>query len=155
MHARARRLLRPRAAEVVEAIPDPFVQVVRDACTSRRLSGRLALIGDAAAVARPHTGAGALKATSEAMVLGNALRKFADLDTAFRAWAEETHPRSQETYRLGRALGCALVLETPEWDVFDEEMLLDYWNSATAGGRPHYIDVRRVKEQPVASRHSK
>ena len=155
MHARAGRLLRPRAAEVVTAIPDPFVQVVRDACTSRRLFGRLALIGDAAAVARPHTGAGALKATSEAMALGDALGRCDDLDTAFRTWAEETHPRCQETYRLGRALGSALVLETPEWDDFDDEMLLDYWNKATAGGRPHYVDARRAKQQPVAPRHSK
>jgi 2,6-dihydroxypyridine 3-monooxygenase len=82
MRDRADALLRPKVAEVVTALDDPFVQLVVDVRAGRRAVGRLALIGDAACVARPHAGAGALKATEEAIALGRWMSASEDMDTA-------------------------------------------------------------------------
>lgn len=71
--ASARDVLPPPFASVFEAEPQPFVQAIFDMETPRMVNGRIALIGDAAFVARPHTAMGVAKAAGDAMALSRAV----------------------------------------------------------------------------------
>ena len=55
--------------------PQPFLQPIFDVETTRMAVGRVAIIGDAAFLARPHVAAGVTKAAEDAMALANALQR--------------------------------------------------------------------------------
>jgi 2-polyprenyl-6-methoxyphenol hydroxylase-like FAD-dependent oxidoreductase len=69
----AQTLLPPQFRDVLLAEPAPFVQAIFDYETPRMTRGRLALIGDSAFVARPHTAMGVGKAAADALALNHAL----------------------------------------------------------------------------------
>ncbi|WP_111766593.1 FAD binding domain-containing protein [Nakamurella deserti] len=99
LRAAARDTLAPAAAEVVLSTATPYVQVVNDVRSAKMASGRVALLGDAAAAARPHAAAGTAKAAADAWALSAALESAdGDIRTALRKW---------EPAQL--ALGAALV----------------------------------------------
>ena len=74
MRAAAERLLAPQFREVVRMIDEPILQPIYDLETPRMAFGRVAIIGDAAFVARPHVAAGVAKAADDAAALVAALR---------------------------------------------------------------------------------
>ena len=96
--ADARALLPPQFVALTEATPNPFFQPIFDLQSPRVVAGRVALIGDAAFVARPHVGAGVTKAALNAAWLTDALAANAEIDTALAAYD-----------RQARAFGAALV----------------------------------------------
>jgi 2-polyprenyl-6-methoxyphenol hydroxylase-like FAD-dependent oxidoreductase len=65
----ARDLLAPQFAEMLEKTAQPFLQPIYDCCSPQMSFGRVALMGDAAFVARPHVGMGVTKAAEDAMAL--------------------------------------------------------------------------------------
>ena len=69
----ARDLLSPEFAAIVAHTPDPFFQPIYDVEAPRMAFGRVALLGDAAFVARPHCGMGVTKAAADAVELVDAL----------------------------------------------------------------------------------
>ena len=70
--ATARRLVAPQVAEIFARTRQPFFQPIFDLESPRTVFGRVALIGDAAFVARPHVGAGVTKAALDAASLAQA-----------------------------------------------------------------------------------
>lgn len=73
LRADAETLLPPQFRDALLAEPAPFVQAIFDYETPRMTRGRLALIGDSAFVARPHTAMGVGKAAADALALTHAL----------------------------------------------------------------------------------
>jgi 2-polyprenyl-6-methoxyphenol hydroxylase-like FAD-dependent oxidoreductase len=73
MHAAAERLLAPQCRAIVRLIDEPILQPIYDLEIPRMAFGRVAIIGDAAFVARPHVGAGVSKAAEDAATLAEAL----------------------------------------------------------------------------------
>jgi 2-polyprenyl-6-methoxyphenol hydroxylase-like FAD-dependent oxidoreductase len=73
MRAAAERLLAPQFRAVVRMIDEPILQPIYDLETPRMAFGRVAIIGDAAFVARPHVAAGVAKAADDAAALVAAL----------------------------------------------------------------------------------
>jgi 2-polyprenyl-6-methoxyphenol hydroxylase-like FAD-dependent oxidoreductase len=71
----AEALLSPQFAEVVRHTRQPFLQAIFDLESPRIAFERVALIGDAAFVARPHCGMGVTKAAGDAMALADFLRE--------------------------------------------------------------------------------
>lgn len=67
--------------------------------------GRVALVGDAAFIPRPHTAASTSKAAANALSLGQALSRFDDVEAAFRAWEPEQLELGQQLEERGQALG--------------------------------------------------
>jgi 2-polyprenyl-6-methoxyphenol hydroxylase-like FAD-dependent oxidoreductase len=65
----ARDKLAPQFAEMLEKTAQPFLQPIYDFCSTKMAFGRIALMGDAAFVARPHVGMGVTKAAEDAMAL--------------------------------------------------------------------------------------
>lgn len=70
----AREILAPSLRALVEATGNPFVQTIVDWQAPAMRGGRVLLLGDAAAVVRPHTASGTAKAAADAMALADALR---------------------------------------------------------------------------------
>jgi 2,6-dihydroxypyridine 3-monooxygenase len=88
----------PPIADVVTAVPEPFVQVVYDIAVPRMAFGRACLIGDAAFAVRPHAAAGTAKAAADGWALAAELEAAdGDVPAALARWE-----RSQ--LALGRAL---------------------------------------------------
>ena len=73
MRAAAERLLAPQFSAVVRLIEEPMLQPIYDLESPRLAFGRVAIIGDAAFVARPHVAAGVSKAADDAAALAAAL----------------------------------------------------------------------------------
>jgi 2-polyprenyl-6-methoxyphenol hydroxylase-like FAD-dependent oxidoreductase len=73
MRADARRVLSPQFQEVIRLAGQPFLQPIYDIEVPRMAFGRVAIVGDAAFVARPHVGAGVAKAAEDALTLADAL----------------------------------------------------------------------------------
>ena len=85
MRAAAERLLAPQFRQIVRLIEEPILQPIYDLESPRMAFGRVAIVGDAAFVARPHVAAGVSKAADDAAALAAALQ--AESDVAARAQA--------------------------------------------------------------------
>ncbi|WP_341992359.1 FAD binding domain-containing protein [Azorhizobium sp. AG788] len=108
LRADAGRLLPPSFADAVAAEPRPFVHAIFDYVPARMVLGRIALMGDAAFVARPHTAMGVAKAAGDAFALRNALRNGPDLDAALVAYEADRMPVGRSIVAYGQRLGQSL-----------------------------------------------
>ena len=86
----------------------PFLQPIYDLESSTMIQGRVVLLGDAAHVARPHVGAGVVKAGFDAQALAAALAAQPDLDAALRQYDAERTPAGRRMVARGRYLGAYL-----------------------------------------------
>ena len=73
MCADAEAKLAPQFAEIVRKTAQPLLQPIFDLESPRLSFGRVAILGDAAYVARPHCGMGVTKAAGDAVVLTDTL----------------------------------------------------------------------------------
>jgi 2-polyprenyl-6-methoxyphenol hydroxylase-like FAD-dependent oxidoreductase len=99
--AAARELVAPQLAEIFARTPGPFFQPIFDLETPQTAFGRVALIGDAAFVARPHVGAGVTKAALDAAVLAQAVSA-GDLASGLLRFQREQQPFGRGLVALGR-----------------------------------------------------
>jgi 2-polyprenyl-6-methoxyphenol hydroxylase-like FAD-dependent oxidoreductase len=108
MRADARALLAPQFAEIVEKTAVPFLQPIFDLVSDRLAFGRIALLGDAAFVARPHVGMGVTKAADDAMALAQALAAHGATPHALQAYEARRLAPSAAVVERGRLLGAYL-----------------------------------------------
>lgn len=108
MRTDAHRRLAPQFATMVDATPTPFLQPIYDLECATMAHGRIALLGDAAFVARPHLGAGVTKAAEDAVALAEALETTTDIPAALETYAATRHPAGQYLVQRARALGTML-----------------------------------------------
>jgi 2-polyprenyl-6-methoxyphenol hydroxylase-like FAD-dependent oxidoreductase len=71
--AQARALVAPQVAEIFERDPRPFFQAIFDFASPKIVFGRVALLGDAAFLVRPHPGAGTTKCAMDAECLADSI----------------------------------------------------------------------------------
>jgi len=104
--AEARELLAPQIAAVVERTDQLFFQAIFDLETPRMALGRVALLGDAAFVARPHVGAGVTKAALDAEGLAREIKAAdGDLDAALARYDRERRLFGSRIVARARRLG--------------------------------------------------
>ena len=114
MRAAAARLLAPQFVEVVHATAQPFFQPIYDLESPRVAVGRVALIGDAAFVARPHLGLGVTKAAADAVALADAIANGAgDLDAALQEFNAARVSYGNQVVAEARRLGSGIGPEVP------------------------------------------
>jgi len=101
--ATARALVAPQVAEIF-ARAQPFFQPIFDLESPRIAFGRVALLGDAAFVARPHVGAGVTKAALDAASLADATVG-GDLVAGLLQYQREQQPFGSGLVALGRNEG--------------------------------------------------
>jgi 2-polyprenyl-6-methoxyphenol hydroxylase-like FAD-dependent oxidoreductase len=104
----AQRLLAPQLAEVVRLTAHPFLQPIYDVETPRMAVGRVAIIGDAAYLARPHVAAGVTKAAEDAMALAQAFGGGDGSIGALDAFERARMPINRRIMARGRELGAYL-----------------------------------------------
>jgi 2-polyprenyl-6-methoxyphenol hydroxylase-like FAD-dependent oxidoreductase len=107
MRAAAERLLAPQLREVVRRIGEPILQPIYDLETPRMAFGRIAIIGDAAFVARPHVGAGVSKAADDAKALADAVAA-GDIEGGLKRFEAERLPVGRRIIERARHLGAYL-----------------------------------------------
>ncbi len=101
----AREKLAPQFAEMLEKTAQPFLQPIYDLCSERIAFERVALMGDAAFVARPHIGMGVTKAAEDAMALSDCLAAHGATPQALRAYEQLRLPAGQAAVQRARRLG--------------------------------------------------
>ncbi|WP_167474522.1 FAD-dependent monooxygenase [Nocardia arthritidis] len=127
----------PYWAEVI-AKTSPASTVVHpvvDIRSSSYVAHRLALIGDAGTVARPHTGSGAVKAVQDALTLGRLCREHGNWAELLAAYDAQRCPAGTALVELGRRLGQAQVTETPPWSSMTPDDFTEWIRSVLAGRR--------------------
>ena len=105
--ATARALVAPQVAEIFARTPQPFFQPIFDLESPRTVFGRVALLGDAAFVARPHVGAGVTKAALDAASLADVTADD-DLVAGLQRYQSAQQPFGSGLVALGRAEGAYL-----------------------------------------------
>lgn len=111
LRADAQTLLPSAFADALLAEPKPFLHAIFDYAAPGMVNGRIALMGDAAFVARPHTAMGVAKAAGDAFALRDALAKHRDITSALAAYEAARAPVGREIVAYGQRLGRTLNLD--------------------------------------------
>jgi 2-polyprenyl-6-methoxyphenol hydroxylase-like FAD-dependent oxidoreductase len=144
MRHAAERLLPPPFRAAMALIEQPFLQPIYDLESAAMAVGRVALVGDAAFVVRPHVGAGVAKAAQDAAALAGALDAHESVTAGLEAYAAERIEVGRRYVAQARRLGSYLKYEfasdeeraraafhaAPE-QVMAETALLDFLNSSS------------------------
>jgi 2-polyprenyl-6-methoxyphenol hydroxylase-like FAD-dependent oxidoreductase len=107
MRAAAERLVAPQFRAIARLMDEPVLQPIYDLETPRMAFGRVAIIGDAAFVARPHVGAGVAKAADDAAALAHAVAR-EEIEPALRCFEENRLPVGRRIIERARHLGAYL-----------------------------------------------
>ncbi|MEU1309543.1 FAD-dependent monooxygenase [Streptomyces cinnamoneus] len=131
------RYFPPYWQDVVRATPSSAaaVQPLYDLAVPHYGQGRLVLVGDAASVARPHMGGGAVKALQDVVVLERSLCAADSWADGVRAYDAERSPSGRAVVDLARRLGRAQVEATPDWAAMDQRTVEDWWRRISDGER--------------------
>ena len=119
-------------------IEEVSIQPIYDQQVDAYTSGRIALIGDAGTVTRPHTGSGATKAIQDALTLSRLGAEHGDWSGLLLAYDAERTTTGRSLVDLGRRIGRDQVEHTPPW----AEMApadFDAWTAATLSGESLYF----------------
>ncbi len=108
MREAAEAVLAPQFRDLIRLVDRPILQAIFDVESPRMAFGRVALIGDAAFVARPHVGAGVVKAARDALALMRALEGAGDIAAALKAMEARQLPFGRRIIARARALGACL-----------------------------------------------
>jgi 2-polyprenyl-6-methoxyphenol hydroxylase-like FAD-dependent oxidoreductase len=123
-------------------IKQPFFTPIYDFTAPTITYGRVAMVGDAAANARPHMGFGMAKAGTDAMALAKQLDRHDDVDEALESYNAERQPIGNNIVMHGRKLGTHLGvnLKTEEdrrmHDLLQSDGAMLDWIAV-----PHFLDA--------------
>ncbi|MPZ57338.1 MAG: FAD-dependent oxidoreductase [Rhizobiales bacterium] len=108
MREAAERLIAPRMREIVRLMQEPILQPIYDLETPQMVFGRVAIMGDAAFVARPHVAAGVSKAAEDAAALATTLAREDDVAAALRRFEAARLAVGRRIIQRARHLGAYL-----------------------------------------------
>ena len=101
----ARTRLAPQFAEILEKSSLPFLQPIHDLESPVLAHGRIALLGDAAFVARPHVGMGVAKAADDAVALVACIAAEGATPQALLRYDAQRRPQGLAVLERARLLG--------------------------------------------------
>jgi 2-polyprenyl-6-methoxyphenol hydroxylase-like FAD-dependent oxidoreductase len=105
---------------MLEHIERPFFTPIYDHISPRAVFGRVALIGDALSVARPHIGMGVTKAADDARVLAEQLEAgLGSIEQSLAAFEAARLPVAVKAVARGRDLGDYMRTEMQAEDFMD------------------------------------
>jgi 2-polyprenyl-6-methoxyphenol hydroxylase-like FAD-dependent oxidoreductase len=110
MRDAAQSILAPQFRDLIRLVGRPMLQAIYDIESPRMAFGRVAIIGDAAFVARPHVGAGVAKAAQDALALAQALARVGadNIAAALREMEATQLPFGRRIIARARELGACL-----------------------------------------------
>ena len=116
--------------EILRRCRHTAVYAIQDREVPAYRKGRIAVAGDAGALARPHSASGALKAMTDAIALSDALAgEPSDLDAALEHYSRSQTQSGNHLVRFGRQLGEALVTSIPDWSTMDAAAMAAWFGS--------------------------
>lgn len=101
----ARERLAPQFAEMLEKTAQPFLQPIYDCASTQMAFEQVALLGDAAFVARPHVGMGVTKAAEDAIALAKCIAVHGATTQALQAYQTMRLKASLDVVHRARTLG--------------------------------------------------
>jgi hypothetical protein len=101
----AHRVLAPQFVEIIEKTASLFFQPIYDLNSERTAFGRIALLGDAAFVARPHLGMGVTKAGEDAQNLAQQIKRWGVNPAALLAYEKDRLGYGQQIVARSKYLG--------------------------------------------------
>ena len=127
--------------EAVMRADSTTVQPIYDVDNDHITFGNIALIGDAAFVARPHVGVGVLKAGQDALALANALAECENIPEAMARYEAERLPAGKRAVAHARNLG-AFIQRGLDSPMDDPSLNLPPERVIKVSGRPveHMIE---------------
>ncbi|NEQ47350.1 MAG: hypothetical protein F6K00_28960 [Leptolyngbya sp. SIOISBB] len=106
MQAYADQVLAPPFQKLVAATQAPFVQAILDLGVPQMAFDRVALVGDAAFIPRPHTAAGVSKGAANAIAIADALvAQDHDVANALHSWETDQLRLGMHLWKVGQELG--------------------------------------------------
>ncbi len=146
----ARELVAPQVAEIFARCAQPFFQPIYDLESPQIVFGRVALLGDAAFVARPHVGAGVTKAALDAQSLADALCAGEEnLDAGLERYQREQLSFGSALVALSREEGAYLSAQLkPREQRTGDELHRDF------DGVVHTHNARNAKIQRLVAARS-
>ncbi|MBD1998569.1 FAD-dependent monooxygenase [Leptolyngbya sp. FACHB-541] len=106
MRSYANKVLAPPFQKLVAATKEPFVQAILDLGVPQMAFGRVALVGDAAFIPRPHTAASVSKGAANAIALADALiEQDHAVHQALHAWEIDQLRLGMHLWKVGQDLG--------------------------------------------------
>jgi 2-polyprenyl-6-methoxyphenol hydroxylase-like FAD-dependent oxidoreductase len=136
--------LPPALNDCLRAIDQPFFTPIYDFIAPQIVSGRVALVGDAASNPRPHMGFGVSKAGCDAQALANALRDHDDIDRGLAEYNRIRQPVGEIIVKHSRKLGThmGVDLQTSEdramHEILQEPRAMMDWIAV-----PNFLDAYR------------
>jgi 2-polyprenyl-6-methoxyphenol hydroxylase-like FAD-dependent oxidoreductase len=117
LRSAADQFLPPQFRQLVAATKEPFFQTIIDLSVPQMVFGRVALVGDAAFVPRPHTAASTSKAAGNALALIEALVHVDhDVEAALKIWQPQQLEIGNYLRQHGKALGNSAQFSSPtQW----------------------------------------
>lgn len=89
---------------IVAETKQPFLQAVMELMVPKMYEGRVAIMGDAAFVVPPQTGAGTSKAYNDAISLAEALHYNATLKPALAQWENDRNRQARKLFAQGKQI---------------------------------------------------
>lgn len=131
----AKAVLPASIAEIICETETPFLQAIFDTPAVTPLYNRICLIGDAAAVLRPHSASGVVKALTDGISLAKAfsVKETTEIREALNQWSMQQVIALHKQVTLSQSMGSAMVSHTPEWDKMTPELMTDWWKDVMAG----------------------
>lgn len=90
--------------QLIAKTEHPFIQAIVDLAVPKMFDGRVAILGDAAFVVRPHTGSGTSKAYGDAITLAESLFYHTSIEAALAHWESDRKRHALKLYKLGQRL---------------------------------------------------
>jgi 2-polyprenyl-6-methoxyphenol hydroxylase-like FAD-dependent oxidoreductase len=118
--------------EIIAASRDSFVQPIYSGTVPAYARGRVALLGDAGAVAPPFTGSGVFKAMMNAVDLATTLGQSRSVDEALEQWSAVQTKRGQRLAVLGDQMEEAFVWNAPDLSSMTEADARAWWTRSIA-----------------------
>ncbi|MGE3319882.1 MAG: NAD(P)-binding protein [Candidatus Berkiella sp.] len=124
----AKQALPNTIANIIGETKQPFLQAVFDFHAPSVLQDHMCLIGDAAAILRPHTASGVVKALMDSFSLAKAFK-----ENDLRTWQQQQATALAQQVALSKNMGAALVTQTPDWNMMTPATMSEWWAAILAG----------------------
>lgn len=117
---------------------DVSIQPIYDSVVDTYVGSRTLLIGDAGTMTRPHTASGATKALEDALALESLAGTVQDLSDLLKKYDALRCGQGKTLSQIGRRIGQAQVVETPNWGAMSPEDF-EAWHNAILAGDELYL----------------
>ncbi len=125
----AARLLAPEYREAISLLPQLILQPIYDLESQRLAHGRIAIIGDAAFVARPHVAAGVIKAAEDVLSMVTALDEENSVEAALERFEAERLAVGRRIIARARQMGASYKARRPGEAAAPSALDRDYANA--------------------------